>query len=278
MNAYLREIPLEMIEIGDNVRTIRDPSQDTALAANIRENGVLQPVCVTPIASSDRYLLVFGSRRLLGQRDAGQKTVIAMVLPEAPTSDEATIRQLSENSARVPLHPADLVAAIAGLVAAGWTGAAIAKRLGEHESTVSRWITVAKHATPEILSRIRAGTLCMSGACELCKLPEESRSVVLADQPESQRLTRDALVRKIKRVQRRQHSGTAAATPSKIVARVGRAQTVTFAGRDMSLQALVQWLGELLARATRAQAQGMDIAGFALALKRPPTTPDGAAP
>ena len=73
------------------------------LAASIRENGILQPLIVTPTDEADKYILIAGERRLLAASMAGLDTV-PVIVREA--SDQQRLElALIENVQRADLDP-----------------------------------------------------------------------------------------------------------------------------------------------------------------------------
>lgn len=76
----IHEIPTELIDCDDFPQP-SDPAQAAetqALAASIRERGLLQPIVVAP-ASNGRYRILAGHRRFLACRTLGWKTIPAVV-------------------------------------------------------------------------------------------------------------------------------------------------------------------------------------------------------
>jgi ParB family chromosome partitioning protein len=73
------------------------------LAASIHENGILQPLIVTPADENDKYILIAGERRLLAASMAGLETVPAIV---REASDQQRLElALIENVQRADLTP-----------------------------------------------------------------------------------------------------------------------------------------------------------------------------
>ena len=77
-----------------------------SLSKSIKEQGLLQPVMVTEISMGDyagEYELVFGERRLLAAREAGEETILVRVVTMDPA--EQFKCQIAENYDRVELTP-----------------------------------------------------------------------------------------------------------------------------------------------------------------------------
>ena len=80
-----------------------DPEEIAALAASIREHGVIQPLLVTHAAEEGEYILIAGQRRLMAARQADLERV-PVIVREA--SDQELIElALIENVQRADLSP-----------------------------------------------------------------------------------------------------------------------------------------------------------------------------
>src|ERR687894_2377697 len=110
----LRELPVDLIAPNpDQPRRTFDEEALVALAASLRDRGVLQPVLVRPVAGGT-YELIAGERRWRAAPLAGLESVPAMVRPH----DDAESLELAliENMAREYLSPVEEARACAILV------------------------------------------------------------------------------------------------------------------------------------------------------------------
>lgn len=98
----LTTMPLELLQIGPNVRT--DPGELEELAASIREFGVLQPVKVKSTAAG--WTVMWGQRRVLAARLAGLARIPVIIESAAKPDSPAGIalEQLVENLQRADLN------------------------------------------------------------------------------------------------------------------------------------------------------------------------------
>lgn len=118
-----------------------------ALAASIRQSGVLQPIVVRPIvaqgtSSSLGYELVAGERRWRAAQMAGLETVPAVV--REVSDREAAEWALVENLQREDLNPIDQAAAFKRLAEEfGLTQSQIAERVGVERPTVTNIMRLA---------------------------------------------------------------------------------------------------------------------------------------
>jgi ParB family chromosome partitioning protein len=137
--AELRELPLDLIRPNPNQpRTRFDPASISSLAASIADAGMVQPLIVRPLGDG-RYELTAGERRWRAAREAGVRTVPAIVRDEAEAERLQTA--LIENMAREDLNPVDEARACAALVEdLGLSKEELARRLGRSRSAISNLI------------------------------------------------------------------------------------------------------------------------------------------
>jgi ParB/RepB/Spo0J family partition protein len=152
-DATLEEIPLELVDVGDNVRVTLEAVDE--LAASIAEHGVLQPVKAT-LLPSGRYSLLWGQRRVLAARKAGLATILALVYADEP--DDRPIEQLVENLHRADLNPIDRARAMRDVVDSGVSQAELARKLGIAPSTVANDLRLLETA-PKVQELLAAGSL-----------------------------------------------------------------------------------------------------------------------
>jgi ParB family chromosome partitioning protein len=111
--------PTELLDVDNLVpgpyQARRDFSDLAELTADIRRNGVLQPVLVRPLESG-RYELVAGERRWRAAREAGLRDLPAVV--RRMTDQEARIFGLVENLRREDLNAYEVAQATVALASA----------------------------------------------------------------------------------------------------------------------------------------------------------------
>ena len=132
--SKLKELKLEDI-VRDEEQPRREFSQEAieALAASIKEHGVLQPIVVT--REDGKYKIVAGERRWRASKIAGLKTIPAIVR----TLDSQNRLELSiiENAQREDLNAIELATAYAKLKTQfNLTAEDIAAKVGKSEQTV----------------------------------------------------------------------------------------------------------------------------------------------
>ena len=134
--AELRELPVELIVANPSQpRRIFDEDSLVALAASLRERGLLQPVLVRPLPGGT-YELIAGERRWRAARLAGLESLPAMVRP----NDDAASLELAliENMAREDLNPLEEARACAALIEdLGLTREEVGRRVGRSRVAIS---------------------------------------------------------------------------------------------------------------------------------------------
>ncbi|HEY1707188.1 MAG TPA: ParB/RepB/Spo0J family partition protein [Rhizomicrobium sp.] len=165
MSGQLKAIPLGQLKPSKhNVRKTDRGADIEALAANIEANGLLENLVVRPIADgkTDSYEVIAGGRRLAALKLLAKRKVIGakhavncLVLAE----DEANVAEvsLSENFARMPLHPADQFEAFAAL-AADFSAEEIAARFGVSPIFVAQRLKLAS-VSPRLVAEYRKGDM-----------------------------------------------------------------------------------------------------------------------
>ncbi|KMQ76947.1 ParB/RepB/Spo0J family partition protein [Marinobacter subterrani] len=135
-DGELREVPIDLIQRGRfQPRRDMDPAALQELADSIRQQGVMQPVVIRPIAEG-RYELIAGERRWRATQLAGLDSIPA-IIRDVP--DEAAIAMaLIENIQRENLNPIEEAFALQRLQDEfGLTQAQVAEAVGKSRTTIT---------------------------------------------------------------------------------------------------------------------------------------------
>lgn len=174
----LRRIPVELIDPNpDQPRRRFDEDALAALAASIRERGVVQPVLVRPLPGG-RYQLVAGERRWRAAAIAEQAEVPAIVRH----TDDATSLEVAlvENVARQDLNPVEEARACAALVEElTLTKGEVGRRIGRGRVAVSNLIRLLD-LPDEALELLESGRLSEGHGRALLMAPEHGERRRLA--------------------------------------------------------------------------------------------------
>ena len=153
--AGARRLPLDLIDANPaQSRQVFDEAALEELAASIRQEGVLQPIVVRPVAG--RYQIAIGERRARAARLAGLTEIPALI--RELTDEQAAWATAAENLQRADLDLEDEARWFAHLQeVSGLSGRQLAERLGKSVNYVNRRLLLLQH--PDLLAAVRAGTL-----------------------------------------------------------------------------------------------------------------------
>ena len=141
--AQLDNISLNKITVKQQVRTKFNDDSIRELAANIEENGLIQPLVIHREGSN--YVLICGERRFRAMSTIASMEQAPCFILEDKTDEELMAIQFSENSAREQLHYIDQADSIFGYKKL--TGASerkIQAALGISKSEVHRCLLIAR--------------------------------------------------------------------------------------------------------------------------------------
>ena len=153
---------LQILSIRDIIPNRQQPRQDfdsselSALAASIREKGIIQPLIVRKLDSG--YELIAGERRLQAAIQLGVYEVPARIME---ISDETEMLELSiiENLQRKDLNAYELATGYRSLqVKWGLTQEKIAQRIGRERATVANTLRLLELPDP-VLQSLRRGEI-----------------------------------------------------------------------------------------------------------------------
>lgn len=149
MRERIEMIPLELIDRPVKIaREIIDPEKVRELAESIREVGLLEPVILR--SQNGRYEMVAGDRRFLAHKLLGEKEIKAIV--KKLDERETVIIRGIENLQRVDLTPSEEARTYVSFrEEGGLTLKQISKKTGKSETTIIRYLNLAKH--PEEVRR-----------------------------------------------------------------------------------------------------------------------------
>ncbi len=152
-----------------------DEYEMSILAESIRQNGLLQPLCVRKTEIG--YELIAGERRLKAAKAAGLKNIPCIV--QKANRTEAAFLTIIENLQRSDLTIFEEAEGINKLLyQCGLSRLEVASQLGIAQSTLSNKLRLLKLSEPE-RQRITAARLTERHARALLKLPEELRKNAL---------------------------------------------------------------------------------------------------
>lgn len=190
-------VEFDRIEVGVLGNCREKLTKIDELAADIRENGLLQPLLVwhkrmrrEPHVLEDgrevwdRYILIAGNRRhaaiaRIRDDEPGAFDSVPVTL-KTGNEDDALFAQIAENLQREDLTPVELANAIYKMRQRGHTQAAIASKLAKSQGWVSRLLKLRERAIPELLKAVGDGDVPLETALALCDLDDKAQAKALA--------------------------------------------------------------------------------------------------
>lgn len=252
-------LAIDKITTKKQVREYFDQESIAGLAETMKSQGQLQPIRVLKVG--EKYLINDGERRYRAAKVAGLTELLVIVEADDLNTAAVIERSLIANCQREDLTPTEKAFGIKALMdATGENCSEVAMRLGMTGSTVSRLLTMVS-LPKAILDQISAGKIPASAAPELAKIHDPSKQQEIADQLASGKLTRDGVASAAKRKKRA--STRPAKTPSgRLIAMLGLGRVVSVIAPALSLEAVIELLEELLAKARKAKGQNLSLATF----------------
>ncbi len=137
-----KEIPLEDLVIGaSQARSSNDAKKDLDdLKNSIQKKGLLEPILVAPLESSDKYEIILGQRRFLAHHELNEKTIMAGILDERLDEIDAKVLSVTENIVRSDLNRKDLIDVCTHLYKHYASVKAVAKETGLSTTKVGQYV------------------------------------------------------------------------------------------------------------------------------------------
>jgi len=171
-NISTRYVNLPITDISPNPRQPRsqmDKDELSELADSIRENGILQPLIVTPAEGSGKYILIAGERRLVAAGLAGMDAV-PVIVREASEQQRLELA-LIENVQRTNLTPLEAAEAFRQLADDfNLSHEQIAQKLGKSRVSITNTLRLLK-LPDEVRQALSKGNISEGHARALLGLP-----------------------------------------------------------------------------------------------------------
>ena len=264
MNERIQEIPLEKVVVRDSVRDRYDDKAVLSMALSLKAIGQLYAILVRCVDGA--YVVIDGGTRYRAAKKLGWKTIAVVVVDRELCEGEVVHRALSANCARTDLTPIEKARGIAKLMElTGWNATETAAQLGMSNGSITRLNSLL--SLPEaIAQQVASGVIALSTAYELSKVADPVKQAELAHEAASGKLTRDAASGQVKQ-ERNGYAKQATKAVSRAVVVLGGGRSISVSGDGITLDKLIAWIEELLAKARKARTQGWELATFTKAVK-----------
>ena len=178
---------------GHPFKVLDDEDMDN-LIESIRQQGIISPLIVRTIESTDEYEVISGHRRLHAAVKAGLSEVPALIYPL--DRNEAMIAVVDSNLHREKLLPSEKAFAykmkmdamktqgkrtdltLSQAATKSDTAAEIGKSQNESRDQVNHYIRLT-YLIPELLDKVDGGVIALSPAVELSYLSKEQQKILL---------------------------------------------------------------------------------------------------
>lgn len=158
-------------------RKIFKDAEILELSASIKENGIIQPLIVTP-DEDGKYLLIAGERRFRSAKLAGLESVPVVI--KKATKKETLVMAIIENVQRSDLNCVEEALAYYQLMNEyGLTQEEVAKKIGKERSTIANFLRILK-LPREVLQMIQKDELSFGHAKVLAAVKEDEFAKRLA--------------------------------------------------------------------------------------------------
>jgi ParB family transcriptional regulator, chromosome partitioning protein len=144
------------------------------LAQSIEENGLLEPIVVTP--REDRFMIIAGERRFRASKIAGLKSIPARTIE----ADDKTVAELAllENLQREDLNPIEEARGYQNLMDMGHTMEGLAKKMGFKQTWRIRERLDLLRLAPAYQRRLVEKHITPSQAFEMSRLPHDKQHIL----------------------------------------------------------------------------------------------------
>lgn len=242
-DSTIQLIPVDLLSPGPfQPRTQVDPTELAALAASIREQGVLQPILARPDPKAPgHFQIIAGERRWRASQQAGLHEIPALVRALEDTA--AMAAALVENLQREDLNPIDEGEGYRRLMEEfSLTQERVADSVGKSRSHVANTIRLLKLPSA-VQSELRRGSLSAGHARALLTHPDPARAAqaVIAQglnvrQTEALAAKTNEATQGDRRREQRAKDPDTARIERELQARLGLAAAITARGRGGTLQ------------------------------------------
>ena len=252
------EVDLGLIDIAEQARKTFIETELLSLGENIKQHGLLMPLLV--VANSSRFTLIAGERRLRAMRLVGITKAQVLVLNPMDAGD-TTVVQFIENEFRSAMTPTEKAHAMLDIKQKkGWMNKELSARLQMDQSSATRYLALFD-TIPAVREAAEAGKIGPNAWYSISQLPADQQAGLLAmhlsGMPAGQ-------IAELSRKQRKSPSAGAKVKVNRIKCQVPgkKGTSVMVSGEAISLEDMIEALGELMKEAKKASDRGLDAKTF----------------
>jgi ParB/RepB/Spo0J family partition protein len=249
--------PLNWFKVASQARKHFDEAELRQLGESLRVKQ-LQPVLARP----DGFLIA-GERRLRAASLVGLAELMVVITDEPLTESQLRVFQLTENIQRSDLRDSEKWRACEELLRLnpGWANKDLAAHLNLGESTVTKYLAPSR-CTAEVQKALEAGQIGITACYEMSRVPAEQQGELL--QLKLSGTSRDGLA---DRVRKQKSQSTPQVRVKRILCPLPSGISIVASGQELSLDELIEALGEAQKEAKKAREQGLDAKTFSAVMK-----------
>jgi ParB family transcriptional regulator, chromosome partitioning protein len=240
--------PLNWFKVAPQARRHFDEAELRQLGESLKVKQ-LQPV----LAREDGTLMA-GERRYRAAKLVGLAELLAVITDEPLTETQIKVIQLTENLHRSDLRDSEKWRACEELLRLnpGWSNKELAAHLKLGESTVTKYLSPSR-CIPEVQEALEAGRLGVTAVYEISRAPADQQAELL--QLKLSGTSRDGLA---DRVRKQKNQSVPQVRVKRIACPLPSGASVVVSGAELSLDDLIEALGEAQKEARKAREQGLD--------------------
>lgn len=242
--------PRSWFKTRQQVREQFEDAKLLELGESMKAIGQLQPVLAKPNGE-----LIAGERRLRAATLVGLPELQVIITEEPLTETQIKVIQLTENLHRDDLKDAEKWRAFEKLLALnpGWSNKELAAHLKVGESTVTKYLSPAR-CIPEVQQALEGARIGITAAYEISRVPADQQAELL-------RLTlsgtsRDGLAEHVRKQKR---DAEPQVRVKRISCPLSSGVGIVVTGEELSLDDLIEALGEAQKEAKKAREQNLDV-------------------
>jgi ParB family transcriptional regulator, chromosome partitioning protein len=238
----------------ENPRTTYDEDENDRLGDDMQARGVLVLLLVKPDGT-----IIDGWRRWLAAKRKGIKELPVIIVEKALTATETRGIQIATAIHRADLSGHEKAVGCAKLMSINprWQLQDLAKFLHLSPGTITKLLSVSKCSVPW-QQALAAGRVSTNDCYAASGLPEAEQNALLTQKLAG--ATRDEIVQAARRKNRKGNSPAVKLTRVKLLLQSG--VNIIASGAGLSLDELIESLGQAQSEAKKARSQDQDIKSF----------------
>jgi len=249
--------PLNWFKVAPQARRHFDEAELRQLGESLKVKQ-LQPVLARPDG-----LLIAGERRFRAASLVGLPTLDVVISEEPLTESQLRILQLTENLHRADLRDSEKWRACEELLRLNpsWTNKDLAAHLKLGEGTVTKYLAPSR-CIPDVQQALEAGRIGITAVYEISRAPADQQAELL--QLKLSGTSRDGLA---DRVRKQKNQSVQQVRVKRITCPLSSGASVVVSGEELSLDDLIEALGDAQKEARKAREQGLDAKTFSAVMK-----------